>query len=96
MCSSDLVLVTMPGVADCAVFGIPHPEFGESVAAAVQVQEGHSLTEEDVKRWLGERIADTKVPRLVAFHDKLPREDSGKLFKRRLRAPYWEKAGRKI
>ena len=92
----EAALVTMPGVADCAVFGIPHPEFGESVAAAVQPQDGHALTEEAVRAWLAERIADYKVPRLVAFHERLPREDSGKLFKRKLRAPYWEQAGRKI
>lgn len=92
----EAVLVTMPGVADCAVFGIPNAEFGESVAAAVQVQEGHHLTQDGVKAWLAARIADFKVPRLVAFHEQLPREDSGKLFKRKLRAPYWEQAGRKI
>ena len=90
------VLITMPGVADCAVFGIPDPEFGESVAAAVQPQPGTALTAVEVQSWLGERIANYKVPRLVAFHEQLPREDSGKIFKRRLRAPYWEKAGRAI
>jgi len=92
----EAALVTMPGVADCAVFGIPDAEFGESVAAAVQVQDGHRLDETQVKAWLAERVADYKLPRLVAFHEKLPREDSGKLFKRRLRDPYWERAGRKI
>jgi long-chain acyl-CoA synthetase len=49
-----------------------------------------------VKRYLADRIASYKVPRIVTFHDELPREDSGKIFKRRLRAPYWEKAGRRI
>jgi long-chain acyl-CoA synthetase len=36
------------------------------------------------------------VPKRVDFHPELPREDSGKIFKRRLRAPYWEQSGRKI
>jgi len=36
------------------------------------------------------------VPRLVEFHAALPREDSGKIFKRKLRAPHWEEAGRRI
>ena len=49
-----------------------------------------------MRRFLQERFADYKVPRLVSFHDGLPREESGKIFKRRLRAPYWEKAGRRI
>ncbi|HUN67199.1 MAG TPA: AMP-binding protein [Burkholderiales bacterium] len=92
----EAALIVMPGVADCAVFGIPDEEFGESVAAAVQMQPGAALTAESVRKWLGERIANYKVPRLVVFHERLPREDSGKLFKRKLRAPYWEQAGRKI
>ncbi len=92
----EAALIVMPGVADCAVFGIPDAEFGESLAAAVQPQEGFVLTQDLVKSWLADKIASYKVPRLVAFHDQLPREDSGKIFKRRLRAPYWEKAGRKI
>ena len=92
----EAVLITMPGVADCAVFGVPDAEFGEAVAAAVQPQPGAGLTEAAVREWLGARIANYKLPRVIAFHEALPREDSGKLFKRRLRAPYWEKAGRAI
>ena len=61
-----------------------------------QPHPGFELTQESVKAWLGERISNFKVPRLVVFHEQLPREDSGKIFKRILRAPYWEKAGRKI
>ncbi|MGQ0510643.1 MAG: AMP-binding protein [Betaproteobacteria bacterium] len=92
----EAVLITMPGVADCAVFGVPSAEFGESLAAAVQRQPGSAIDAEAVQAWLRERIADYKVPRLVVFHEQLPREDSGKLFKRKLRAPYWENAGRTI
>ena len=92
----EATLIVMPGVADCAVFGVPDTEFGEALAAAVQLQKGFTLSSADIEAWLAERIANYKVPRLIAFHDELPREDSGKIFKRRLRAPYWEKAGRKI
>jgi len=86
----------MPGVRDCAVFGIPDEEFGEALAAAVQPEPGFELSTEAVRRYLEQRIASYKVPRVVTFHDELPREESGKIFKRRLRAPYWEKAGRRI
>ena len=86
----------MPGVADCAVFGIPDEEFGEALAAAVQTDPEMKLSSEDVRRYLTERIASYKVPRVVTFHEELPREESGKIFKRRLRAPYWEKSGRRI
>ena len=86
----------MPGVADCAVFGIPDPEFGESLAAAVQLQPGFSLDPETIRNWLNEKIANYKIPRTIAFHDTLPREDSGKIFKRHLREPFWQAAGRRI
>lgn len=92
----EAVLIGMPGVADCAVFGIPDAEFGEALAAAVQAEPGHAPDAAAVRAFLAARIADYKVPRVVAFHAQLPREDSGKIFKRKLRAPYWEGAGRRI
>jgi long-chain acyl-CoA synthetase len=92
----EAVLALMPGVRDCAVFGIPDDEFGEALAVAVQTETGVVLQSEDIQNYLRERIAGYKVPRVVTFHDELPREESGKIFKRRLRAPYWEKTGRRI
>jgi len=92
----EAALAMMPGVRDCAVFGIPDEEFGEALAAAVQAEPGVALQAEDVIRYLRERIAGYKVPKVVSFHAELPREDSGKIFKRRLREPYWEKSGRRI
>jgi long-chain acyl-CoA synthetase len=86
----------MPGVADCAVFGIPDPEFGESLAAAVQPAPGAALDADQVRSWLRGRIAGYKVPAVVTFHTGLPREDTGKIFKRKLREPYWRAAGRSI
>ena len=86
----------MPGVGDCAVFGIPDEEFGESLCAVVQRQPGADIGESDVKSFLRERVAGYKVPRVVEFRTDLPREDSGKIFKRKLREPYWEQAGRQI
>ena len=86
----------MPGVGDCAVFGIPDEEFGESLCAVVQPQPGVTLQETDVRSFLRERVAGYKVPKKVEFRTDLPREDSGKIFKRKLREPYWEAAGRRI
>ena len=86
----------MPGVGDCAVFGIPDDEFGESLCAVVQPQPGATLSEADVRSFLRERVAGYKVPKKVEFRSDLPREDSGKIFKRKLREPYWEQAGRRI
>ncbi len=92
----EAVLQMMPGIADCAVFGIPDPEFGEGLAAAVTPAAGAELDAALVRNWLRERIAGYKVPAVVTFHTELPREDTGKIFKRRLREPYWEGVDRRI
>ena len=92
----EAMLQSMPGVADCAVFGIPDAEFGEGLAAAVQCAPGTTLTADDVKAWLKQRLAGYKVPAVVTFHAEMPREDTGKIFKRRLREPYWQGVGRRI
>jgi long-chain acyl-CoA synthetase len=92
----EIELHGMPGVADCAVFGIPDDEFGEALAAAVQPAPGVALTAESVRAWLHERIAGYKVPKVVSLHEQLPREDTGKLFKRKLREPYWVGRTRRV
>ncbi|HBJ93498.1 MAG TPA: AMP-dependent synthetase, partial [Hyphomonadaceae bacterium] len=89
-------LILMPEIADCAVFGAPDPEFGELIVAAVTCQPDKSVTLQDVKAWLEPRLAKFKIPRKLDVHDELPRQDSGKIFKAKLRAPYWEEAGRKV
>jgi long-chain acyl-CoA synthetase len=92
----EAVLHAMPGLADCAVFGIPDDEFGESLAAAIQVQPGVVLSADAVRAWVHERLAGYKVPKVVTFHAILPREDTGKIFKRKLREPYWEGRARRV
>ena len=73
----EAVLITMPEVADCAVFGIPDAEFGEALAAHVQPHDGAAIEREAVRAFLKERIADYKVPRVIEFSDALPREEFG-------------------
>lgn len=89
-------LLKIPGVADCAVFGIPDDDFGESLCAVIQPGPGARLDAVGVKTELARHLAKYKVPKVVEFAQELPREDSGKIFKRKLRDPYWEKTGRKI
>jgi long-chain acyl-CoA synthetase len=92
----EAVLINLPGVHDCAVFGIPDAEFGEKLAAVVQPSPGANLTAAEVQEHVRRHLADFKVPHLVEFRGDLPREDSGKIFKRRLRDPYWANTGRRI
>ncbi len=92
----ESALIQMPGVRDCAVFGVPDEEFGEQVCAYVEPVAAGSLDAGQVRAWLAEHVARYKVPKIVEFSAALPREDSGKIFKRKLRAPYWERAGRSI
>jgi long-chain acyl-CoA synthetase len=92
----ESVLQGLAGVADCAVFGIPDEEFGESVAAAVQLRPGAQLDAASIQHFLRAHIANFKVPRVIEFHAQLPREDTGKIFKRLLREPYWREQNRRI
>jgi long-chain acyl-CoA synthetase len=92
----EACLLKLPGIADCAVFGIPDDEYGESIAAAVKLDDGATLSADDIRAHVRAHLAGFKVPKVVTFHESLPREDSGKMFKRKLRQPYWEHAGRSI
>jgi len=84
------VLIGMPGVRDCAVFGIPDPEFGEQLCAYIEPDAGAILSVQDVQNYLRARLANFKVPKEVCFQEALPREATGKIFKRKLREPYWQ------
>lgn len=76
-----------PDVADCAVIGIPHEELGEEVAAVVQPGPGTALTAEDLRAFLGERIARFKIPSHIVVQGlDLPRNAAGKLLKREIKA----------
>jgi long-chain acyl-CoA synthetase len=89
-------LLALSKVRDCAVFGIPDEEFGEALAAVIQPVAGVELTEDEVRGFLAGRLARYKVPRIIQFRDELPRQDTGKIYKRLLRDEFWQATGRKI
>lgn len=92
----EACLQGLRGVRDVAVFGVPDDEYGEAVATFIERDRGTSLTERDVQDHVRAHLAGFKVPKLVAFVDSLPREESGKIMKHRLRQPYWEAVGRAV
>lgn len=92
----EQALYAYPGVKDCAVFGIPDDEYGESVMAVLEADMGSELSIDRIRQYLRGRLAGFKVPRVIEIGTDLPREDSGKLFKRRLRDRYWRDSGRRI
>ncbi len=80
-------------VAMCAVIGVPHPQWGEAVHAAVVLKPGAKLSEDEVRAHCREFIAGYKCPKTVEFRDALPLSGAGKILKRDLREPFW--AGKK-
>ncbi len=84
------------GVLECAVIGIPDDEWGESVKAVVVMKPGETATEADIIETAKAHLASYQKPKSVDFVDELPKAPTGKILKRELRAPYWEKQDRKV
>ncbi len=88
------VLSKLEGVAECCVVGVEEPRWGQEILAAIQLAEGHTLTEEEVMAFCQERLAAYKCPRLVRFVDELPKTATGKIRKVEVAAQFADAAKR--
>ena len=92
----ECALLSNPEIVDAAVFGIPDADLGEIVAAHIQRVPDSTLDESAVLAYLTPLIAKYKLPRVIVFEERLPRQDNGKIYKRLLRDPYWVNCGRRV
>jgi len=89
---AENLLITHPSVLDAAVFGIPDAEMGERVHAVVQpidMGDAGPALEAELLAFCREHLAKYKCPKAVDFDPELPRQPTGKLYKRLLRDRYW-------
>ncbi len=86
------LLITHPDIADAAVFGVPNTAFGEEVKAVIELKDWGAASDDlaaELINWCKERLADVKCPRSIDFVRELPRAETGKLYKKELKARYW-------
>ena len=87
------VLYMNPKVLEAAVFGVPDDKWGEAVTAAVVLKENETATEDEIIDFCKQHQASFKAPKSILFIDEIPKTGSGKIYKKALRDPYWEKDG---
>ncbi|WP_435944470.1 acyl-CoA synthetase [Gordonia rhizosphera] len=84
----EAVILGMPGVVGCGVFGVMHEKWGEVGCAAITLERGAELTFAELEAYLGERLAKYKIPKSMVLLDDIPRNATGKIRKDRLREIY--------
>jgi len=85
-----------PDVLAVAVIGGPDGKWGEAVKAVCAPKPGHTIDPDSIIAWARERVAGFKTPKSVDTIEALPRNASGKILRRELRAPYWQGFDRQV
>lgn len=91
----EQALSAHPAVAECCVYGLPDPEWGNIVAASVVLRRGRRCDGEELRRHVRSRLAAFKAPRAVRFVEDLPRSSTGKPLRRRIQAEHAAERGRR-
>lgn len=89
-------LAEHPAVAECAVFSVPDPKWGEAIRAAVTLRPGTTAAPEDLVAFCKTRLARFKVPKAIDVVSELPKTAVGKILRRALREPYWRGRDRDV
>lgn len=92
----ERVLAEHPAVLECAIIGVPDDTWGESVKAVVALKPETSATDSEIIDYCREHLAHFKCPKSVDIVEALPRNPTGKILKKNLRAPYWEGRDRAV
>ncbi|MFQ5458756.1 MAG: class I adenylate-forming enzyme family protein, partial [Myxococcota bacterium] len=89
-------LAEHPAVAECAVFAVPDPKWGEAIRAAVTLRPGAEITQEELIAFSKAHLAKFKVPKAIEIKSELPKTAVGKILRRALREPYWRGRDRDV
>src|SRR5436309_308675 len=81
------VLYEHEAVREAAVLGVPHPDLGEEVGAAVSLRQGTSVEPEELREYMKQRVAAYKYPRVIWLVEELPKGPTGKIIKREIEVP---------
>jgi acyl-CoA synthetase (AMP-forming)/AMP-acid ligase II len=92
----EQVLWGHPSVGECAVIGVPSPDWGEEVKAVVELKPGMKVTAEELIALCKEKLGSISAPKSVDFTDALPRSRNSKVLKKDLREQYWKGHDKKI
>ena len=92
----EQVLYMHAAVMEAAVFGVPDEQWGETVAAGVVLKPGMKTTQAELIDFCRQHLASYKKPRLITFHESLPKSDANKILRRALKEAYWKGRARKI